>query len=149
MFANSQGGGLDMGFPDVCLTPIPPVVAPVPYPNIATGSTATGGVYTVLISGMPAHNMGTQAPITNGDNAGGLPNLAGQPGDYIELRAEMHVILALVNAPHVLDDRNVYTATPIRITAWRASITPADDPVRSGTPETLRAFQNTEDYFAV
>ena len=70
MFANSQGGGLDMGFPDVCLTPIPPVVAPVPYPNIATGSTATGGVYTVLISGMPAHNMGTQAPITNGDNAG-------------------------------------------------------------------------------
>jgi hypothetical protein len=70
MFANSQGGGLDMGFPDVCLTPIPPVVAPVPYPNIATGSTATGGVYTVLISGMPAHNIGTQAPMTNGDNAG-------------------------------------------------------------------------------
>lgn len=70
MFANSQGGGQDMGFPDVCLTPTPPIVTPIPYPNIAMGPTATGAVYTVLISAMPAHNMGTQAPMTNGDNAG-------------------------------------------------------------------------------
>ena len=31
MFANTQMMGMDMGFPDVCLTP--PVPAPVPYPN--------------------------------------------------------------------------------------------------------------------
>jgi hypothetical protein len=70
MFANCQGGGQDMGFPDVCLTPTPPVVTPLPYPNIAMGPTAVSACYTVLLSAMPAHNMGTQVPLTNGDNAG-------------------------------------------------------------------------------
>jgi urea carboxylase-associated protein 2 len=70
-------------------------------------------------------------------------------GDYVELRAEMNVLLVLANVPHVLDDRPAYTATPVRITAWRAGITPADDPVRNSTPEALRAFQNTEDFYAV
>jgi hypothetical protein len=70
MFANNQGGGQDMGFPDVCLTPTPPVVTPIPYPNIAMGPMGTGAAYTVLFSCMPAHNMGTSIPQTNGDNAG-------------------------------------------------------------------------------
>ena len=59
-----------MGFPDVCLTPTPPVVTPLPYPNVAMGPTAVGAVYNVLISAMPAHNMSTSIPLTNGDNAG-------------------------------------------------------------------------------
>jgi hypothetical protein len=70
MFANCQMGGQDMGFPDVCLTPTPPTVTPLPYPNIAMGPTAVGAAYNVLISAMPAHNMGTSVPLTNGDNAG-------------------------------------------------------------------------------
>jgi hypothetical protein len=70
MFANSQGGGQDMGFPDVCLTPTPPVVTPIPYPNVAMGPTATGAAYKILLTAMPAHNMGTSIPMTNGDNAG-------------------------------------------------------------------------------
>ncbi len=70
MFGNSQGGGQDMGFPDVCLTPTPPTVTPMPYPNIAMGPTATGAAYNVLYGCMPAHNMGTSIPQTNGDNAG-------------------------------------------------------------------------------
>jgi urea carboxylase-associated protein 2 len=68
-------------------------------------------------------------------------------GDYVELRAEMNVILVLVNSPHVLDERKAYTATPVRITAWRGPVTPADDAVRNSTPEALRAFLNTEDFF--
>jgi hypothetical protein len=70
MFANCQMGGQDMGFPDVCLTPTPPVVTPLPYPNIAMGPTAVGFVPNVLMSAMPAHNMSTSIPLTNGDNAG-------------------------------------------------------------------------------
>jgi uncharacterized protein DUF4150 len=70
MFANCQMGGQDMGFPDVCLTPTPPVVTPLPYPNIAMGPTAVGFVPNILISAMPAHNMSTSIPLTNGDNAG-------------------------------------------------------------------------------
>lgn len=68
MFANSQMMGVDMGFPDVCLTPPGPV--PVPYPNIAAGPMGTPAVYNVLWMCTPAHNMGTTIPQTNGDNAG-------------------------------------------------------------------------------
>jgi hypothetical protein len=70
MFANSQMGGQDMGFPDVCLTPSPVGPVPIPYPNIAMGPTAVGAAYTVLLGAAPAHNMSTQIPLTNGDNAG-------------------------------------------------------------------------------
>ena len=59
-----------MGFPDVCLTPSPVGPVPIPYPNIAMGPTAVGAAYTVLLGAMPAHNMSTQIPLTNGDNAG-------------------------------------------------------------------------------
>lgn len=72
MFANSQLMGVDMGFPDVCLTPAPPAPAPipVPYPNIALGPTFLGFVLKVLYMGTPAHNLSSSAPMTNGDNIG-------------------------------------------------------------------------------
>jgi hypothetical protein len=59
----------------------------------------------------------------------------------------MNVLVVLVNAPHVLDPRTRYTATPVRVTAYRGEVTPADDPIRTGSPEALRAFQNVEEYF--
>lgn len=70
MFANCQMAGQDMAFPDVCLTPSPAGPVPIPYPNIAMGPMAVGAAYTILISAMPAHNMSTSIPMTNGDNAG-------------------------------------------------------------------------------
>jgi hypothetical protein len=70
MFANTQMMGMDMAFPDVCLTPVGPVMAPIPYPNIAMGPTAIPSQMTVFIMAMPAHNLATVTPLTNGDNAG-------------------------------------------------------------------------------
>ena len=70
MFANSQMMGMDLAFPDVCLTPAGPVVVPIPYPNIAMGPTAIPSQMIVLIEAMPAHNLGTVTPLTNGDNSG-------------------------------------------------------------------------------
>ena len=76
MFANCQMGGTNMAAPDVCLTPVPtpagPVPTPIPYPNIAMGPTALPptAALNVLVSGMPAHNMMTTIPMSNGDNAG-------------------------------------------------------------------------------
>ncbi len=70
MFANCQMMGMDLGFPDVCLTPAGPAVVPVPYPNIAMGPTAIPNQVKLFIMAMPAHNLGTQIPLTNGDNAG-------------------------------------------------------------------------------
>ncbi|VWX54301.1 urea amidolyase associated protein UAAP1 [Novosphingobium sp. 9U] len=70
-----------------------------------------------------------------------------EPGRELVLRAEMDVIVVLANCPHVLDPRDQYTVTPLRITAWREPVTPLDDPARNATPEGLRAFENAEDYF--
>lgn len=72
MFANCQKGGQNFAFPDVCKTPVGPSVVPIPYPNMALGATANPGtaVMKVLISGAPAHNLGTVIPMSNGDNAG-------------------------------------------------------------------------------
>jgi len=70
MFANTQMMGMDMGFPDVCLTPTPVGPVPIPYPNIAAGPMAVPAAYNVLFMGTPAHNMGSTVPMTNGDNAG-------------------------------------------------------------------------------
>ncbi len=69
------------------------------------------------------------------------------PGRQVTLRAEMEVIVVLANCPHVLDPRPAYSVTPLRATAWRGPVAGPDDPIRSATPEGLRAFQNVEDYF--
>ena len=66
------------------------------------------------------------------------------PGRSLTLRAEMDVIVVLANCPHVLDTRPDYTVTPLRVSAWRGPVTPADDPLRNATPEGLRAFLNVE-----
>lgn len=69
------------------------------------------------------------------------------PGRSLILRAEMDLIVVLANCPHVLDTRSAYSVTPLRATAWRDQITKEDDPIRTATPEGLRAFLNTEDYY--
>ncbi len=69
MFANTQMGGIDMGGPDVCLTP-GPAPTPVSYPNVAAGPMGTPAVYNVLLMCAPAHNLSTTVPLTNGDNIG-------------------------------------------------------------------------------
>ncbi|MBL4717359.1 MAG: urea carboxylase-associated family protein [Erythrobacter sp.] len=69
-----------------------------------------------------------------------------EAGREIVLRAEMDVIVVLANCPHVLDPRDDWQVSPLRISAWRGPVTDQDDPVRCATPEGLRAFENVEDY---
>lgn len=72
MFANCSLAGMDMGAPDVCLTPAPPSPSPIPipYPNMAQLPMAIPNCVKVMITMMPAHNIGTTIPISNGDEAG-------------------------------------------------------------------------------
>ncbi len=72
MFANTQLGGMNAGFPDVCLTPAPPAPAPIPipYPNVAMGPMGVPAAYNILFMCAPAHNMATTIPLSNGDNPG-------------------------------------------------------------------------------
>lgn len=69
------------------------------------------------------------------------------PGRKILLRAEMDVIVVLANCPHVLDPRDEYLVTPVRVSAWRGEPASEEDPLRNSTPEVLRAYLNTEDYY--
>lgn len=70
-----------------------------------------------------------------------------EPGRAMVLRAEMDVIVVMANVPHVLDPREEYAVTPLRVTAWRGEVTPESDPIRNATPEGQRAFLNVEDYY--
>ena len=78
VFATTQMGGLNMAFPDVCLTPIPspvgPIPVPIPYPNMAMPMTAIPSQFKVFTLAMPNHNMMTITPMSNGDNAGLMLN---------------------------------------------------------------------------
>lgn len=80
MFVMSQGPlpAMDFGFPDVCKTPVGPVVVPIPYPNIAMAPTAVPSQVKVLVMCMPAHNMTTMTPLSMGDNAGVLMGAVSQ-----------------------------------------------------------------------
>ena len=69
-FVNTQMGGMNLAFPDVCLTPTPVGPVPIPYPNIGLPMTAIPSQFKVLIMAMPAHNLMTTVPLSNGDNAG-------------------------------------------------------------------------------
>jgi hypothetical protein len=72
MFANTQMSGTNFAIPDICLTPVGPVITPVPYPNIALEMMGVPAAYTILYGGTPAHNLLTTVPISNGDNSGVL-----------------------------------------------------------------------------
>ena len=69
MFANTMMGGVNISFPDVCLTPMP-VPTPIPYPNISFGPVSVACVYNVLWGCTPAHNLATVVVISVGDNPG-------------------------------------------------------------------------------
>ena len=81
------------------------------------------------------------------DGAMSFIDRASQPGHVLELRAEMNVLVSITNCPHVLDPRPKYTATPLRVIAYRGPLTTPDDPIRNAGPEAQRAFENVDDYF--
>lgn len=68
--ASNRGAGQNMCFPDVCNTPVGPATVPIPYPNIAMNAQAVGFSMTTKWSGVNALNMGSQIPMTMGDEAG-------------------------------------------------------------------------------
>ncbi len=72
MFQLTMAGGMNQGFPDVCLTPTPVGPVPVPYPNISTGATANPATtaLTVLTDGMPSLTLRSMIPLSNGDQPG-------------------------------------------------------------------------------
>ena len=79
--ASNSGVGMNIGFPDVCVTPVGPVPVPIPYPNMAMNATAVPFAPNVLVSFVPGLNMGAEMPMTLGDQAGVESPFMG-PGRY-------------------------------------------------------------------
>jgi hypothetical protein len=78
VFVNSSGPipGMDMGFPDVCTTPMGPVPVPIPYPNMTLAPTGIPTQFKVLLMCMPAHNLTTVKVPSLGDQPGVLLGVA-------------------------------------------------------------------------
>ncbi len=68
--ASNQGLGDNMGFPDVCNTPVGTATSPIPYPNDGTNAAAMPMLPTILLSLCPGHNQTAKPLITSGDEAG-------------------------------------------------------------------------------
>jgi urea carboxylase-associated protein 2 len=62
-------------------------------------------------------------------------------GDYVELRAEMDLIVAFSNCPHPLDPSPTYAPQPVTVTRFHAPVA-ADDLCRTATAEAVRGFEN-------
>jgi len=71
----TMGAGMDLGFPDVCLTPAV-VPVPVPYPDIAMTATTAPAAYNVLVDCMPVINQLSTGLLSFGDEAGTLGGVA-------------------------------------------------------------------------
>jgi uncharacterized protein len=70
-----------------------------------------------------------------------------KPGAYVELRAEMNVLLVLAAVPHPLDPAATYAPRPVELLVRRGDPPGPDDACRVSRAETRRAFENTERYF--
>jgi urea carboxylase-associated protein 2 len=83
------------------------------------------------------------------DPDGNLEYISGnaKAGDFVELRAEMNVLVVLDTGQHPLDPGGRYAPVPVRVEVRKAVAMAAEDPCRIACPENTRGFVNTERYF--
>ncbi len=66
--------------------------------------------------------------------------------DFVDLRAEMDLLIALSNCPHPLDP-DACDPPAVQATRFRGPPASADDPCRTATAEAARGFENTDELF--
>jgi uncharacterized protein len=83
------------------------------------------------------------------DEHGAMAFVAGnsKPGMFVELRAEMAVLVVLNNCRHPLDPRQVSRSRSVQLSLRRVPPPAADDVCRVSRPENARGFLLTERYF--
>jgi urea carboxylase-associated protein 2 len=67
-----------------------------------------------------------------------------KPGDFVELRFEMNVLVVLASSQHVLDPSPRYSPNPFALTSLKCSSAGPYDLCRNSCPENGRGFYNTE-----
>lgn len=83
------------------------------------------------------------------DHAGDLHFVSSHSsaGGYVELRAEMNVLIVLSTCAHVFDPTKVYAPKPVGLCMWKSDPPGPDDLCRRSRPENERGFANTEKSF--
>ena len=66
------------------------------------------------------------------------------PGQHVDLRFEMNVLVVLSAAPHPFDPAPAYAPGDVQMSAWRSGTAGADDRCRLHCDENGRGFINTE-----
>lgn len=67
-----------------------------------------------------------------------------KPGDFVELRFEMNVLVVLASSQHVLDPSSRYSPNPFALTSLKCSSAGPYDLCRNSCAENGRGFYNTE-----
>lgn len=70
-----------------------------------------------------------------------------QSGDFVDLRAEMNLLIAVSNCPHPLAPGANYAPSEVETIVWQAAPAQADDLCRGLTAEAKRGFENTDPLF--
>jgi urea carboxylase-associated protein 2 len=68
-------------------------------------------------------------------------------GSFVDLRAEMNVLVVLTTCQHAFDPNTAYAPKKVGVTVWKSDPPAADDPCRLSRPENARGFINTERMF--
>ncbi|GLH77227.1 urea carboxylase [Bradyrhizobium sp. SSBR45G] len=71
-----------------------------------------------------------------------------RPGDFVDLRAEMNLIVAVSNCAHPLDPARPAATASVTLIRHRLPPPAADDVCRTASPEALRAYAFTDQLFA-
>ena len=69
-FGTTSLMGMNFAFPDVCLTPVGPAMAPIPYPNFHFTTLSIPSAYNVFASCGPVLTMMGSGLMSVGDNVG-------------------------------------------------------------------------------
>lgn len=83
------------------------------------------------------------------DGALGWRDGARRAGDFVELRAEMDLLVAISNCPHPLDPSPTYVAGAVEVSTLAALPQDPADFCRRATAEAVRGFENNDFYRAM
>lgn len=85
------------------------------------------------------------------DDNGKLAYVPGhsKAGGTIDLRFEMNTLVVLNTCQHPLDPDPVYRPRNVKLEVFATPPPSTDDPCRNSRPENVRAFINTENYYAL
>ncbi|MCW2778826.1 MAG: Urea carboxylase-related aminomethyltransferase [Frankiales bacterium] len=93
----------------------------------------------------PTVNLFTKVA-TSSDDRGSLAYVPGHAvaGDWVELRAELDVLVVLSTAPHPMDPRTDWAPSPVDVQVRRGDPPGTEDATRTFRPESGRALAETE-----